>query len=67
MTSQEFFAIINGFGVFASALIAVSWVLIYFVQLQEDARRFVLSYGLGIGLCLLGIYFLLVTFTRFVE
>ncbi len=67
MTSQEFFAIINGFGVFASSLIAVSWVLIYFVQLQEDARRFVLSYGLGIGLCLLGIYFLLVTFTRFVE
>jgi hypothetical protein len=45
----------------------VSWVLIYFVQLQEDARRFVLSFGLGVGLCLLGIYFLLMTFTRFVE
>ena len=67
MTSQEFFAILNGFGAFASALIAVSWVLIYFVQLREEARRFVLSYGLGIGLCLLGIYLLLVTFTRFVE
>jgi hypothetical protein len=67
MTSQEFFAILNGFGAFASALIAVSWVLIYFVQLQEDSRRFVLSFGLGVGLCLLGIYFLLVTFTRFVE
>ena len=67
MTSQEFQAILNGFGAFASALIAVSWVLIYFVQLQEDARRFVLSLGLGVGLCLLGIYFLLLTFTRFVE
>jgi hypothetical protein len=67
MTSQEFQAILNGFGAFSSALIAVSWVLIYFVQLQEDARRFVLSFGLGVGLCLLGIYFLLLTFTRFVE
>lgn len=67
MTSQEFFAIINGLGAFASALVAMSWILIYFFELQDEARRFVLSFGLGVGLCLCGIYLLLVTFTRFIE
>jgi hypothetical protein len=67
MTSQEFFAIINGFGAFASSLVVMSWVLIYFFELNDEARRFVLSFGLGVGLCLLGIYFLLLTFTRLVE
>lgn len=56
MTVSEFDLIIRFMGGFAAGLVGMSVIMLRFIRLEPDVQEFIKSMGLGVGLCLLGIF-----------
>lgn len=56
MTVSEFDLIIRFMGGFAAGLVGMSIIMLRFMRLDPDVQEFIKSMGLGVGLCLLGIF-----------
>ena len=56
MTISEFDLIIRFLRGFAAGLVGMSIIMLRYMRLEPDVQDFVKSMGLGVGLCLFGIF-----------
>lgn len=56
MTVSEFDLIIRFMGGFAAGLVGMSIIMLRYMRLEPDVQEFIKSMGLGVGLCLFGIF-----------
>ena len=61
MTVSEFDLVLKFLGGFSVGLICMSMIMLRYFDLSVDTRDFVKSMGLGVGLCVGGIYLILST------
>lgn len=59
MTVSEFDLLVKFIGGFSVGLISMSFIMLRYIRMDPDVEDFVKAFGLGVGLCLFGVFLML--------